>query len=196
MNDGELDAQELFQAFMSHSPVVAFMKDAQGRYVYVNKCWEDLFSLKIEEIKGKTDFDWMDDATAQQFWENDQKVLASGQAVELLETITMPNGALSFWTVLKFPFTNAKGQRFVGGAAMDVTKQKESEEKLRLSELEVRTLVENSPDAVVRFGVDLRYLYVNSALERVTGIPRSAFIGKTMAEVGLPEKTCIIFEKI
>ncbi len=195
MNDSEFDAQELFQAFMSHFPFVGFMKDEQGRYVYVNKRWEDLFALTFEDVRGKTDFDWMDEATARQFWENDQKVLASGQAVELLETVPMKDGALSFWTVLKFPFTNSKGQKFVGGAAIEITKQKESEEKLRQSERELRTLVENSPDAIVRFDVNLRYVYVNPALERVTGISRNLFIGKTMAEVSLPKEVAIVFEK-
>lgn len=195
MNDGEFDAPELFQAFMSHSPVVAFMKDEQGRYVYVNQCWEDLFSLKIEEIQGKTDFDWMDGETARQFQENDRMVLASGRAVELLETIPLPNGELSFWTVLKFPFTNANGQKFIGSAAIDVTERKEAEEKLRQSEREIKTLVENSPDIIVRFDKNLRHVFVNRALEKITGVPIQDFIGKTMAEVGLTDEFHQTFEE-
>lgn len=53
-----------------------------------------------------------------------------------------------------------------------------------------RALVENAPDVIARLDREQRYMYVNRAVERVTGIPPEAFIGKTNAEVGLPEAAC------
>jgi len=50
-----------------------------------------------------------------------------------------------------------------------------------------RALVENSPDVVARYDGDLRCLYANAAIERVTGRPPSAFAGRNMDEVGLPD---------
>jgi PAS domain-containing protein len=37
------ETQAFFNSFMDNSPAVAFMKDAEGRYVYVNKPFERLF---------------------------------------------------------------------------------------------------------------------------------------------------------
>ena len=42
-----LDSQAFFNSFMDNSPAVAFMKDAEGRYVYVNKPFERLFGEKL-----------------------------------------------------------------------------------------------------------------------------------------------------
>lgn len=48
---------------------------------------------------------------------------------------------------------------------------------------EFRTLAENSPDVICRFGKEFHHLYVNPAIERVTGIPTTVFVGKTPHEV-------------
>jgi GAF domain-containing protein len=41
-------------------------------------------------------------------------------------------------------------------------------------------LAENSPSVIMRLDLQLRYLYVNSAVERATGIPAKEFLGKTL----------------
>lgn len=184
------DREDLFKAFMNNSPVVGFMKDEQGRYIYVNKRWEALFSMPQSEILGKTDLDWIAGETGRQFWENDRKVLESGQALELLETLPDADGKFTFWTVLKFPFTSASGQKFVGGAAIEVTSQKEAEEKLRQSERDIKTLVENLHDVIARFDKNFRNVYVNPALHNEIGVSSADFIGKTVRELGLPDEFC------
>ncbi len=182
-----LEDLERLHAFMNNSPVVAFMKDANGRYVYANKKLEDMFRISFAELQGKTDFEWLPAEIAQNARENDQNVLENGQIIELFETVPTPDGATKYWMVLKFPFTNAAGQKFVGGAAIDITERQEIEEKLRQSEQEIRSLIENSSDVIVRYDTNLRYLYVNPHLIKITGISKEQFIGKTMLEVGLPE---------
>jgi PAS domain S-box-containing protein len=52
-------------------------------------------------------------------------------------------------------------------------------------------LVESSPDIVARFDLNLRHSYVNSAVQRLTGLPPGAFLGRThqdlAREQGLPD---------
>ncbi len=50
------------------------------------------------------------------------------------------------------------------------------------------TLVENAPDAVLRLGPDLRFLYANAAAERLSGHSRTAFAGRTAHELGTPQQ--------
>ncbi|MFW6078523.1 MAG: GAF domain-containing protein [Gemmatimonadota bacterium] len=57
------------------------------------------------------------------------------------------------------------------------------------------TLAENLPDIVVRFDRRLRHRYVNPAMERVTGIPRDAFLGRTNREIGFPEGEVGVWER-
>ncbi len=49
-----------------------------------------------------------------------------------------------------------------------------------------KALVEHTPDIISRHDRYLRHTYVNPAIERVTGLPAVAFIGKSNAELGMP----------
>ena len=53
-------------------------------------------------------------------------------------------------------------------------------------ERQFATLVENSPDIFARIDGDLRYLYVSPIVERYSGVPAAAHIGRTRTEVGMP----------
>jgi PAS domain S-box-containing protein len=48
------------------------------------------------------------------------------------------------------------------------------------------TLIENSPDAIIRFDRELRHLYANAIVYKQFGIPSDAFFGKTHREMGFP----------
>jgi PAS domain S-box-containing protein len=47
-----------------------------------------------------------------------------------------------------------------------------------------RDMVEHSPDLIARFDRELRHLYVNPAVERLTGRSAEAYIGRTNEELG------------
>jgi diguanylate cyclase (GGDEF)-like protein/PAS domain S-box-containing protein len=49
-----------------------------------------------------------------------------------------------------------------------------------------RQLIEQLPDVVARFDADLRFAYVNPAIETMTGLPRDAFLGRTARDLLLP----------
>ena len=65
----------------------------------------------------------------------------------------------------------------------DITERVCAEEALHAREQTFRALVENSPDAVLRFDLNGRHTYANPAVERITGIPAQALLGKTPIEV-------------
>jgi PAS domain S-box-containing protein len=58
-----------------------------------------------------------------------------------------------------------------------------------------KRLGDNSPDIVARRGLDRRFIYVNPALERLTGIPSSEFLGKTNEELCLSSDLCRLWEE-
>jgi PAS domain-containing protein len=68
------ESEERLQAFMRHSPVLAFMKDAEGRYVYINSMMEQVFDITLATLEGKADSDWLPAAVAQTVRENDTTV--------------------------------------------------------------------------------------------------------------------------
>jgi len=69
------------------------------------------------------------------------------------------------------------------GVGRDISERRQLEEKLIRSERQFSTLVENSPDVISRLDRDLRYVYVNPSLKRISGISIEAFIGKKPCDV-------------
>jgi two-component system, cell cycle sensor histidine kinase and response regulator CckA len=53
---------------------------------------------------------------------------------------------------------------------------------------EFRSLAENLPEIIARLDTNFRHLYINPAIESITGLPRSAYIGKTKKQMNLPSE--------
>ncbi|HSY16881.1 MAG TPA: PAS domain S-box protein [Candidatus Acidoferrales bacterium] len=71
------------------------------------------------------------------------------------------------------------------GTVQDTTERKQAEELLKAREQEIRAIVENSPDFIVRYDRELRRTYVNPAFIKASGLPREALLGR---EIGSAAK--------
>jgi len=69
----------------------------------------------------------------------------------------------------------------------DITDRKQAEAALYQREQEFKALAENAPDIVCRFDRHLRYLYVNPAVKRASGLAPQKFIGQTCQELGMSD---------
>lgn len=133
-------SEERFKAFMDNNPALAFMKDEDGRYVYVNATFMHKYKAIMGKIIGKTDFDCWPEC-AEQLRKNDKAVLSTDKAVEFYETVPTIDGVLRDWLVFKFPVKNHSGKRYLGGVAIDISDKKKATEevqrsKFRLSEVQ------------------------------------------------------------
>jgi two-component system, cell cycle sensor histidine kinase and response regulator CckA len=64
--------------------------------------------------------------------------------------------------------------------------RKRAEAILQKRERELRTLTEHAPDIISRFDPDLKYLFINAAVEAPSGLSAADFLGKTARELDLP----------
>src|SRR6185436_20492800 len=103
------ESQAFFNSFMDNSPAVAFMKDAEGRYVYVNKPFERLFGKKLSFLQGRKSFDWLPPDFAAETHQHDLNVLTSGLPDEVIETVHTEDGTPHQWLVFKFPTVDSAG---------------------------------------------------------------------------------------
>ncbi len=72
------------------------------------------------------------------------------------------------------------------GTIENISDRKVVEETLRQRECEFRTLVENSPDGIIRISRQFRFLYVNPIIEVRTGLSKADFLGKTIWGMDFP----------
>lgn len=129
--DALRDSEERFRVFMDNSPTIAWMKDEQGRHVYLNRTAEEHYRIGPEDWRGKTDFDLWPREVAEEFRKNDQEVLRTGQTLDVVEENLAPDGSRRYWRNFKFRFEDASGRRFVGGIGGDITQRRQMEQMLR-----------------------------------------------------------------
>jgi len=116
------ESRSRFRSFMDHLPMLAWLKDAAGKYVYVNKCLCAVVGIEPEQWLGRTDFDLLPHAAASIIRANDLAVLASGEARRYEERATIGDGPELVWEPYKFPVDSGDGTRMVGGVAYDATR--------------------------------------------------------------------------
>ncbi len=123
--------EELLKTLADHTSAVIYIKDLEGKYILINKQYEKLFSVKNDEVKGKTDLDLFPLDFAEKFMKNDHLVLRSGKVMEIEESAPHKDGMHTYISV-KFPVHNQEGKIFgIGGISTDITSRKKMEQELK-----------------------------------------------------------------
>jgi len=157
------ETRAFFNSFMDNSPAVAFMKDEEGRYVYVNKPFERYFGQDLSFLDGRTSFDWLPAETARLTHEHDLEVLSTGQPQEIVETVPTQDGTPHDWLVFKFPTTDSAGKRFVAGVGVDITGRRRAEEAL--AQQAQREAISHRISQAIRCSLDSTEIYQTAVRE-------------------------------
>lgn len=131
------ESEALFRAFMDHSPIIGFMKDADGRMVYYNRTCAERFGVNQQEWLGRTDFERLPPDFAAYVRAHDLYMLRTGCQLVVEECPPMPDGSTVHWNAHRFPFVNASGERYIAAIAVDVTKEREAQEQLKRYQAEL-----------------------------------------------------------
>lgn len=116
---------KVLRCFMEYSPAHWWLKNADGKYIFVNKQFAEFWQRTPEYFVGKTDFDFMTSMSAQSLRANDQSVAESQQSLHVHESIDGGDGERIF-LIVKFPF-NENGINYVGGIGFDVTEARRAQ---------------------------------------------------------------------
>ena len=141
-------SENRLRSFLDNSAVIAWMKDEEGRYVFVSDNYLRRLNVRREDWLGKTDFELRPRAVAETLRHNDLAVLASGRTMELIEQVSRPDGSPSWGLNSKFLFQDAAGKRYVGGLGVDITARKAAEESLALSQAQLAAVLESTQDMI------------------------------------------------
>lgn len=171
-----LASEARFHAFMDASPAVAWIKDAQGRHVYGSRAWERLYGVSPESWDETTEPDRVPPEKGGEWRRQDDEVMRSGAPLSFTDESVGPDGRPQVWQVVKFPLTGPHGETLVAGMALDVTRERASEDALAASERRLRLALRGGRHGL--YDLDLRTgdAVVNDEYARMMGYDPATFV--------------------
>lgn len=154
---------------IENSGILVVIKDREGKYLMVNRKWEEITGLKREAALGKTDAMLFPPETARQFRDNDLRVIETGSVIEAEERLETPSGTRYFISN-KFPLRGANGAvAGLYGVITEITALKRAEEALQESRQKYHSLFNCAQIALFRTSVDGRLLEINQRYAEKAG---------------------------
>ncbi len=128
----EIDrAREQLRTILDATTAVIYMKDAEGRYLFVNRQFQEVFGLRREDVIGRADDEVLPAGAAEALRTSDNLVLERRTPQELEETLPEANGPRTF-LALKFPLLGDDGAPYgLCCVATDITERKQQLDVLR-----------------------------------------------------------------
>jgi len=174
VSESSLPEAKSLVEFMNNIPLIGYIKDLDGRYLYGNRALEQLLKAGFGQIRGTTALDWLEAKAAEQVRQTDSWVVEYGPRHDIVENVEDPGGGFHSWLILKFPFQDQSGHRLIGGVAFDVTEEmklkRQLVEQLALSEKRNGELSEDNRRLIEMASTDglTRLLNTRNFRERVS----------------------------
>lgn len=141
------ESEQRLRALLNAMPDRAWLKDAEGRFIAVNRALEEGYGLPAAKLIGKTIFDVRPAAMAEQIAAEDRGVMAEGR----LTRFERRSHSEDIWVeITKVPILDGNGKSAgIVGIWRDITRRKEAEQQALMdSEQRYRTLVNATSQAI------------------------------------------------
>lgn len=125
--DALRESQHLLRAIADNATAVLFVKDLDGRYLMVNRRFEELFHVTAQSLIGKTDYDLFPPACADALRAFDLQVAAAGKPLEKEEWVPLEDGIHTYISI-KCPLFDDSGRAYaVCGISTDISERTRTE---------------------------------------------------------------------
>ena len=120
------------RAVLDNTPAAIYLKDPEGRYLLVNRAFENLHGKPASELIGQLDRDVLPPDISERLRVDDLRVMSDRRPIELQEEIRHGDTTRTFLSV-KFPLIDDDhGELYgIGGVAADITHHSRLEARLR-----------------------------------------------------------------
>jgi len=164
--------RELLQNLMDYMPDTIYFKDEMGRFTRVNQTQASTLGLsKPEEAIGKSDFNFFDPVHAADAWEDEKRIMATGQAmIGKPEYIRTGDGSYKWVSSSKAPFKNRNGKiTGIMGISRDISAEHEAYKKLSENESLLSGVLNGMSDLIIIRNAALEIIKTNRAAANFIG---------------------------
>jgi PAS domain S-box-containing protein len=177
----------LLRTIINRIPDAIYAKDTKTRKTLSNQAdYTNCGLTREEDVLGRTDFEVFPQEIAEHFFSDDQKILQQEEKlIHQLEKLQRKTGETKWLMTTKLPLHNKDGDIIgIVGIGRDITQQKQAEEKLRLSEITYREILNAIEDALFMLDINTGdILDVNDTMLRMYGYSREEISGLSLADI-------------
>jgi PAS domain S-box-containing protein len=175
----------LMATYFEHAGVEAFLKDLEGRYLFVNENFRAAYGRGADMIR-KTDYDLIEADQAARYTAQDRQVLAADAALEF-EGVGGPDHDRVF-RVVKFPVRDVAGQVLgIGAVATDVTEALWSRAALAVSQEQFRLAFLHANEGMATIAIDGTIERINARACQMLDRPAGELVGHKIYDFYHPD---------
>lgn len=191
--------QNLLQALMDNIPDHIYFKDIESRFIRINRAQMEWFGLSdAAQALGKNDFDFFAEEHAHQAFNDERKIISTGEPlIGIEEKESWPNGQDTWVSTTKMPLRNQQG-KIIGtfGISRDITDHKRAEAALKASEEKYRSIFENIRDVYFETTIDGVVLEISPSMEEFSHYTREELIGSSLIKLYSPPEQRVELVKL
>lgn len=125
-------SEAFYHSLVENIPQNILRKDLNERFTFANQNFCNMLGMPLEQILGKTDFDFFPPDLAAKYQRDDQFVMRTGKTFETVEENQSPHGDKIYVNVVKTPIRDGTGAIIgIQGIFWDITEKKRWEERLQ-----------------------------------------------------------------
>lgn len=147
--------EALYRSLVDVIPQALTRKDREGRIIFGNARYFEDTGTTPETLYGKTDFDIHPRALAEEYWQDDLRVLRDGETIDTIEPHQRGDGTNIIVHVLKSPLRNPVGE--IDGIQVmfwDITAEQKRQEEINRQNAYLTALQEISIGLMQRLDVN------------------------------------------
>jgi PAS domain S-box-containing protein len=169
----QFDEAAVIRAFLDNAPAFFVIKDAEGRYVYVNRFVAT--AQRRTDLIGKSAHDLMPAEVADATRRREIEILSTGVSQQTREVFPGLDGAILTASLIRFPI-DTPSQRLLAVIGLDVT-------ELARAQLRQAALLDLATDAIHVRDLAGRVTYWNRAAERLYGWTAAEAQGRNALDI-------------
>jgi len=177
--------RNLMRTLVDAVPDSIFAKDLNSKFLLANAAVAKGMGTTPENLIGKDDFDFFPQEMAQNFFDDEQAIVRTGEGLVNREELAVnkETGNMRWFLTTKLPVRNDKGETVaLVGIGRDITLRRRAERALRESEARFRSLIELSSDWYWEQDADLQFIDIEDPNNK-SSYTRDEVLGKSLKEL-------------